>query len=147
MSKAEFPRKRRLGGWTTSIFQGRRASSATIGRSVASWRDMRFRQKQPRFRPKPLLSAAQRTTDGMVRRPGGEFAVGDDSGDGYAADGEGPVRRVRVDSFWIDACVVSNADFAAFSAASGYVTDAERLTVEVPRARTRHGDRSRHGRP
>jgi formylglycine-generating enzyme required for sulfatase activity len=75
-----------------------------------------------------VLSAAQRTTDGMVRLPGGEFAMGDDSGDGYAADGEGPVRRVRVDSFWIDACVVSNADFAAFSAASGYVTDAERLT-------------------
>jgi formylglycine-generating enzyme required for sulfatase activity len=94
-----------------------------------------------------VLSAAQRTTEGMVRLPGGEFAMGDDSGDGYAADSKGPVRRVRVDSFWIDACVVSNADFAAFSAASGYVTDAERLTVEVPRARTRHGDRSRHGRP
>jgi sulfatase modifying factor 1 len=75
------------------------------------------------FSPDP----ASQTTEGMVRLPGGEPLLGDASGEGYAADGEGPVRRVRIDPFWIDARVVSNADFAEFVAATGYVTEAERF--------------------
>lgn len=38
---------------------------------------------------------------------------------------EAPVRKVRVDSFWIDETPVTNAQFAAFVAATGYVTLAE----------------------
>jgi formylglycine-generating enzyme required for sulfatase activity len=72
-------------------------------------------------------AAAHSTTDGMVRLPGGEPLLGDASGEGYPADGEGPARRVRIDPFWIDARVVANADFAAFIAATGYVTEAERF--------------------
>jgi formylglycine-generating enzyme required for sulfatase activity len=45
----------------------------------------------------------------------------------YQADGEGPVRRVRVSPFRLDACAVSNARFAAFVLATGHVTDAERF--------------------
>ena len=67
------------------------------------------------------------TTAGMVRLPGGEFLMGDDSGEGYPDDGEGPARRVGINPFWIDACVVSNADFAEFVAATSYVTEAERF--------------------
>src|SRR5919106_1369843 len=70
---------------------------------------------------------AHSTTDGMVRLAGGEPLMGDDSGEGYPADGEGLARRVRIDPFWIDARVVSNADFAEFVAATGYVTEAERF--------------------
>ncbi|WP_425528144.1 formylglycine-generating enzyme family protein [Yinghuangia seranimata] len=65
--------------------------------------------------------------DGMVRLPGGEFLMGTEDAEGFATDGEGPVRRVRVDPFRIDAHAVSNARFAAFAAATGYVTEAERL--------------------
>ena len=36
------------------------------------------------------------------------------------------MRRVTLDAFTISACVVSNAEFAEFVAATGYVTDAER---------------------
>ncbi|HEX5080232.1 MAG TPA: formylglycine-generating enzyme family protein [Geminicoccaceae bacterium] len=82
-------------------------------------------------RPQPPQLAEPRpapgATGGMVLLPGGEFLMGDDSGEGYAADGEGPARSVRVEPFWIDACVVSNAAFAAFVAATGYVTEAERF--------------------
>jgi formylglycine-generating enzyme required for sulfatase activity len=39
---------------------------------------------------------------------------------------EGPVRRVTVSTFWIDRFDVTNAEFAQFVAATGYVTDAER---------------------
>jgi formylglycine-generating enzyme required for sulfatase activity len=74
-----------------------------------------------------MPAAAHTSTEGMVLLPGGEPLLGDDSGEGYAADGEGPARRVRLEPFWIDACVVSNADFAAFIAATGYVTEAERF--------------------
>jgi formylglycine-generating enzyme required for sulfatase activity len=38
---------------------------------------------------------------------------------------EAPLRRVRVDGFWIDETPVTNAQFAAFVAATGYRTAAE----------------------
>ncbi len=45
----------------------------------------------------------------------------------FPADGEGPVRVVRVEPFTIDRFALTNVRFAAFVAASGYRTDAERL--------------------
>ena len=45
----------------------------------------------------------------------------------YPGDGEGPVRPVRIDSFWIDACTVSNADFGRFVEDTAHVTEAERF--------------------
>jgi formylglycine-generating enzyme required for sulfatase activity len=52
--------------------------------------------------------------------------MGSDDGEGYAEDGEGPVRRVTLSPFWIDVCAVTNAGFAAFVTATSYQTDAER---------------------
>ena len=43
----------------------------------------------------------------------------------FPADAEGPVRRVKLDPFWIDPYAVSNTDFAAFIAETGYKTEAE----------------------
>ena len=62
----------------------------------------------------------------MLYLPGGSFLMGSDQADAYPADGEGPVRSVRVNPFWMDATTVSNASFGAFVRATGYVTDAER---------------------
>ena len=42
-------------------------------------------------------------------------------------DGESPLRRVRVEDFAIGAAAVTNAEFADFVAATGYVTEAERF--------------------
>jgi formylglycine-generating enzyme len=58
---------------------------------------------------------------GMVQLAGGEFEMG--SVRGFAD--ERPVRKSRVDPFWIDRTEVTNAQFAAFVAATGYVTEAE----------------------
>ncbi|HKS70002.1 MAG TPA: formylglycine-generating enzyme family protein [Ktedonobacterales bacterium] len=58
----------------------------------------------------------------MVWVPGGTFLMG--SNDFYPE--ERPVHRVTVDSFWIDACPVTNAAFLRFVAATGYITVAER---------------------
>jgi formylglycine-generating enzyme required for sulfatase activity len=60
--------------------------------------------------------------DDMVWIPGGEFAMGSEA---FYPE-ERPVRRERVDGFWIDRCLVTNDQFAAFVAATGYVTVAER---------------------
>jgi formylglycine-generating enzyme required for sulfatase activity len=63
----------------------------------------------------------------MVWLPGGTFSMGTNDRAAYLADGEVPARRVRLSPFWIDACAVSNARFAAFVRAAGYVTEAERF--------------------
>jgi formylglycine-generating enzyme len=66
-------------------------------------------------------------TDGMVLLVGGSFLMGTDVKEAFPADGEGPVRRVRVDPFLIDRATVSNEAFARFADATHYVTEAERF--------------------
>lgn len=60
---------------------------------------------------------------GMVRIPGGEFAMGSEE---YFPE-ERPVRRVRVEGFWMDAHPVTVAAFRRFVKQTGYVTVAERI--------------------
>lgn len=60
-------------------------------------------------------------TAGMIFVEGGSF----DMGAGHIYSEEGPVRRKDVEGFWIDATEVTNAEFAAFVEATGYVTVAE----------------------
>ncbi|MEJ7926357.1 formylglycine-generating enzyme family protein [Sphingobium sp. AN641] len=57
----------------------------------------------------------------MIVIPGGTFDMGSD---GFYPE-ETPVRRVRVDPFRIDPTPVTNRQFSAFVAATGYVTFAE----------------------
>ncbi len=59
--------------------------------------------------------------DDMVPIPGGEFAMGSDR---HYPD-EGPVQRVHVDGFRMDPYPVTNRQFAAFVAETGFVTLAE----------------------
>jgi formylglycine-generating enzyme required for sulfatase activity len=61
----------------------------------------------------------------MVFLPGGRFLMGSDGPESWKADGEGPVREVEVEPFWIDECAVTNAQFAKFIDATDYRTEAE----------------------
>ena len=61
----------------------------------------------------------------MVTIGSGTVLLGSDDGLGPPGDGEGPVRAVAISAFDIDSCAVTNAEFAAFVAATGYVTQAE----------------------
>ena len=70
---------------------------------------------------------ASRPTRGMIHIPGGPFLMGGDDPDAFPDDGEGPVREVDVRPFYIDAKAVTNAQFATFVKATGYVTEAERF--------------------
>ncbi len=65
--------------------------------------------------------------DGMALISGGEFLMGTDDPVGFRADGEGPVRPVRLNPFYIDACAVTNQQFDQFARETGYETDAERF--------------------
>lgn len=73
---------------------------------------------------------------GMVWIPGGEFSMGaqdppdhDDVGMKATYDSR-PIHRVYVDGFYMDKTDVTNAEFAVFVKATGYVTVAE----QTPRA-------------
>ena len=57
--------------------------------------------------------------------------MGDPFDEGYPADGETPVHKVRLSAFHIDPTAVTNAMFAVFVKATGYVTDAEELGVSA----------------
>ena len=46
---------------------------------------------------------------------------------GFAADGEGPVRKVTIESFYIDRFPVTNWQFGEFVERTGYLTEAERF--------------------
>ena len=70
--------------------------------------------------------------DGMAWIPGGEFSMGandppdmDDVGMKQTSDSR-PIHRVYVDGFFMDKTAVTNAQFAEFVKATGYVTVAER---------------------
>lgn len=63
------------------------------------------------------------TTAGMVLIPGGAFLMGGDNE--QASPDEFPKHEVKLHPFWIDATEVTNAQFAAFVKATGYVTTAE----------------------
>jgi formylglycine-generating enzyme required for sulfatase activity len=78
----------------------------------------------------------------MVWIPGGEFSMGSDARGEALCDLPGvtrdaqPIHRVYVDGFWMDRTEVTNAQFARFVEATGYVTLAERTPTreEFPTA-------------
>jgi formylglycine-generating enzyme required for sulfatase activity len=67
------------------------------------------------------------STVDAVRLDGGLFLMGTESDEGFPQDGEGPVREVTVDPFYIDRYPVTNEQFAEFARATGYKTEAERF--------------------
>ena len=93
--------------------------------------------RQPRSRPSGEAPA------GMAWIPGGQFAMGtvdprslDRCGSDAMPDAR-PIHRVDVDGFWMDRTEVTNDQYAAFVAATGYKTIAERVPTveEIPGAR------------
>ncbi|WP_224488742.1 formylglycine-generating enzyme family protein [Robertkochia flava] len=74
----------------------------------------------------------------MVYIPGGQFTMGAPESDRQAWPHEKPAHPVKVTPFFIDKTEVTNAQFAAFTAATGYKTIAERaidweaLKTQVP---------------
>lgn len=72
-------------------------------------------------------SANAGSKGGMVRLDDGVFQMGAEDAEVWVADGEGPVREVSLDPFWIDQTCVTNEAFAEFVEDSSYETEAERF--------------------
>ena len=61
----------------------------------------------------------------MVEISAGTFVMGSVDHLSYSGDGEGPLREIELTAFAIDACAVSNAEFATFVDETGYQTESE----------------------
>jgi formylglycine-generating enzyme len=70
------------------------------------------------------LSIYTHNPTGMAWIPGGDFVMG--SANHLARPNEKPAHKVRVHGFWMDKTDVTNAQFAAFVKATGYITTAEK---------------------
>ncbi len=78
---------------------------------------------RPGFVPGVREAAApDRAPEGMVWIPGGRFWMGCE---GCNLPDALPVHPVEVNGFWMDRAPVTNAEFARFAEATGYVTVAE----------------------
>ena len=71
-----------------------------------------------------VAAGNDRSHTGMVFIKTGTFMMGGDNK--QAADDEYPKHKVSVNGFWIDVTEVTNAQFAKFIKATGYITTAER---------------------
>jgi formylglycine-generating enzyme required for sulfatase activity len=67
------------------------------------------------------------STDGMIQIIGGHFRIGYEGPEAWESDGEGPVREVTLDSYWLDQTAVTNAQFTEFVEATDYVTESEKF--------------------
>ncbi|WP_026702781.1 formylglycine-generating enzyme family protein [Salibacterium aidingense] len=74
---------------------------------------------------KATVSSGSAFQEKLIYIPGGEFWMGTEDEEGFPGDGEGPVRKVQVKPFYMDAHTVTNAEFDAFVRDTGYVTEAE----------------------
>ncbi|WP_156289843.1 formylglycine-generating enzyme family protein [Oceanobacillus salinisoli] len=61
----------------------------------------------------------------MVLIEGGTFLMGTEDKNQNKLDGEGPIRKVTVDSFYMDAHAVTNREFEKFVRETNYKTEAE----------------------
>lgn len=66
-------------------------------------------------------------SEDMILIKGGSFLMGTHDQEGFPADGEGPVRQVIVDDFYIDQSTVTNREFLSFVNETNYITDAEKF--------------------
>ena len=82
-------------------------------------------EAQVKDTPRVSAPGQAASADGMVKLPGGSFLMGS-ADPSFPQDGEGPVRKVTLHSFWIDVCAVTNKQFERFVQATAYETEAER---------------------
>ncbi len=102
------------------------------------------RENEPVEVPDLGLSPEAGSKAGMVELEGGPFLMGAEDSETWHADGEGPIREVTLEPFWIDRTTVTNDAFVEFVEATGYETEAERFGWsfvfhnQIPKGRRKH---------
>ena len=71
--------------------------------------------------------ALKGSIEDMILLESSRFLMGSEDADSIAADGEGPVRAVLLDKFYLDRYPVTNDRFNEFIKATGYRTEAEQF--------------------
>ncbi|MEO6948603.1 MAG: formylglycine-generating enzyme family protein [Ginsengibacter sp.] len=67
------------------------------------------------------------STGNMIILPGGSFLMGTNDEEGFPSDGEGPIREINLNPFYVGQTTVTNSQFSEFiKATPNYLTDAER---------------------
>jgi len=89
------------------------------GRTIASPNTTASNPDEPSW-----VQVRRKAPPAMVWIPGGAFLMG--TNDRESFPNERPAHLVRVQGFWMDVHDVTNAEFAKFVEATGYVTTAER---------------------
>ena len=77
--------------------------------------------------PSEQVESPVGSTEGMICIKAGSYKVGYEGPAARESDGEGPVRELRLDSYWLDKTAVSNAQFEAFVQTTGYITESEKF--------------------
>tara|TARA_Y100000748_G_C15444990_1_gene468629 strand:- start:247 stop:1212 length:966 start_codon:yes stop_codon:yes gene_type:complete len=77
--------------------------------------------------PNKSFKSTNADTRKMALIPGGKFSMGTDYKLAFKQDGEGPVREITINSFYIDKTTVTNSQFAKFINATKYRTEAEKF--------------------
>lgn len=72
-----------------------------------------------------IMTVNKPSSNEMIYLPGGEFLMGTNAENGFPADGEGPIRKVKIKSFYMDKYAVTNEQFAEFIKETDYKTEAE----------------------
>ncbi len=81
-------------------------------------------RREPSFNSFSRITSG--SSEGMQLLSGGIFKMGTDGNYGFLADGEGPSHDIKLRSFYIDTCCVTNEAFNAFVNETGYKTDSEK---------------------
>jgi len=113
--------------WSAVSAERRVENEATLSRSMVGRESAGFQPTIENSVHAPAVAPA-----GMVWIPGGEFSMGANVPEHMgavgmsAAEDSRPIHRVYVDGFFMDKTDVTNAEFARFVKATGYITVAER---------------------
>ena len=75
--------------------------------------------------PEQTIKSLAGSKDGMIQVEAGKYSIGFEGPEAWESDGEGPVREITLDNYWLDQTAVSNAQFAEFIDDTGYVTQSE----------------------
>jgi formylglycine-generating enzyme required for sulfatase activity len=79
------------------------------------------------LKPQKLSRVNSGSLEGMAFVEERSFLMGADDELGFPDDGEGPIRKIDIDPFYIDTHLVTNRQFKAFVKDTGYKTEADRF--------------------
>ena len=84
------------------------------------------RKETTQFINSPSKTRTSSSKSKMKLIRGGTFLMGTDYPHGFLSDGEGPIREVQIDTFYMDQTAVTNTQFAKFIRETKYKTEAEK---------------------